>query len=814
MVFFVTLLGVAGGFFVLYKYGQGLPDYKHLADYEPPVVTRLYANDGRLFAEYAHEKRVFVPIEAIPERIIRTFMAAEDKNFYHHFGLDIQSIFRSAVQNIGRMQSNKRPVGASTITQQVARNFLLADIAKEVSIKRKIKEAILAFRLEQTFTKDHILELYLNEIFLGNNSYGVAAAALNYFNKTLDQLTIGEAAFLAGLPKAPSRYHPLRNPEIAVGRRNWVISRMVEDGIITAEQGEEAKKEPLTLKRRDPAEVVRADYFAEEVRRAILKNYGEKTLYQGGLVVRTTVDPKLQDMAERALRDGLQTYDRRHGWRGPIQHVSLEHNWQEQLSHIAKPAGTGSWIMAIVLNVSSGSAEIGFVDGHKGTVPLSELKWARKFISTEAQGPAVTSASMVLNKGDVILVEALEGENTKGQFSLRQIPKVGGALVAMDPHTGRVLAMQGGFDFSISQYNRVTQAYRQPGSSFKPFVYLTALEQGLTPSTVIMDSPFAINMGYGLGVWAPKNYGGKFLGPTTLRVALEKSRNVVTVRLTHDRVGMKNVIATAKRFGIVDDMPLQLAMVLGAGETTLLRLTAAYASIINGGKQVTPFFFDRIQDRKGKTVKMNDPRTCAGCIQQPWHNQELPELIDERKQLTDPATAYQMTSIMEGVVNSGTGKIVQKTVGAEYPLGGKTGTSNDFFDTWFIGFSPDLVVGVFVGFDEPRTLGNKEAGSRVAAPIAANFLKDALKDVKPVPFRIPPGIKLVKVDHTSGKRTYGDGANVITEAFKIDDNVPGSGSSSSASDSDDEIDIDDVTQSTTDSSHSGRPGLSGTGSLY
>jgi penicillin-binding protein 1A len=779
MLVFIAVLGAGAGLYVFYEFGRGLPDYKHLATYEPPVVTRMYANDGRLFAEYAHEKRVFVPIEAIPQRVIKTFLAAEDKNFYEHFGVDIGGIIRSAIMNVKRSRDNRRPVGASTITQQVAKNFLLADIAHEVSLKRKIKEAILALRIEHAFTKDHILELYLNEIFLGNNSYGVAAAALNYFNKSLDQLTVSEAAFLAGLPKAPSRYDPKRNPELAIQRRNYIVSRMLDEGVITQEQADEAVKEPISFHQRDSAEVVRADYFAEEVRRMLLRDYGDNALYQGGLTVRTTVDPRLQAVAEKCFREGLITYDQRHGWRGALDNIDISGNWQENLGKVAKPTGTNDWKMAVVLNPGNSAAEIGFVDGTKGKIPLKDMEWARTYITAESMGPAITSTGMVVKKGDVILVAPLIDikKATTNLYSLCQVPKASGGLVVIDPHTGRVLAMQGGYDFRQSQYNRVTQAYRQPGSAFKPFVYLTALERGMTPSTQIMDAPFAINMGYGLGVWAPKNYTKDFLGPTTLRVALEKSRNLVTVRLTHDRVGMRNIVNTAKRFHIVDNMPMQLAMVLGAGETTLLRLASAYATIVNGGKEVTPTFFDRIQDRKGKTIKIHDPRVCRGCEQQAWISQHtIPELVDQSKEITTPATAYQMISIMQGVVDYGTGKGVRKILGDNRPLGGKTGTSNDFFDSWFIGFTPDLVVGAYVGFDEPKTLGPKETGSKAAGPIVANFFKEALEGQPAVPFRIPPGIKLVKVYHNSGKRAKGEGAEIITEAFKVEDNLPDEGS--------------------------------------
>lgn len=761
---------------VFYQYGRGLPDYKHLEQYEPPVVTRLYANDGRLFAEYAAEKRVFVPIEAIPKRIIQTFLAAEDKNFYEHYGLDFAGILRAAIMNIRRAKENRRPVGASTITQQVAKNFLLNDISNEVSFARKIKEAILAFRLEHAYTKDHILELYLNEIYLGAGSYGVAAAALNYFNKSLGELTIAEAAFLAGLPKAPSHYNPITAPGPAKIRRDWVIGRMLEEGVINREDAEKATLQPLVLHRRDPAQVVQADYFAEEVRRDLLAQFGQHALYEGGLSVRTSVDPRLQDIAQRTLREGLRTYDRRHGWRGPVARLAVNPQekageaknasfsmWTEHLKTIPQPPGIGDWLLAAVLALDKDAAQIGFVDGSKGRIPLSELKWARKYVSSNQRGPEIQRPKDILAVGDVVMVEQLKDKLQ--DYMLCQIPAVSGSVIALDPHTGRVLAMCGGYSYAISQYNRATQAYRQGGSAFKTFVYLAALEKGLTPSTILLDAPIAINMGWGLGIWKPRNYSKKYIGHVTLRSALEKSLNTVTVRIGQEKIGIKPVMDVTKRFGIIDNPPRQMALVLGAGETTLLRMATAYAMIANGGKKITPTFIDRVADRHGKTIWKREEPSCKGCVSEPWLNQPMPVLTDERVQVTDPETAYQMISILEGVIQRGTGRVVKRMV-PDQVLAGKTGTTNDFFDTWFVGFTPDLVVGFYVGFDSPRTLGEKEQGARVAAPIFGAFMAEALKGVPAIPFRIPPGIRLVRVNHQSGRITSPDDLQAIVEAFK------------------------------------------------
>jgi len=765
LVVLLALLGSGGILYVFYHYGQGLPDYRQLADYQPPTVTRVHAGDGRLLAEYAIEKRAYVPVSAIPRRVVYAFLAAEDKNFFSHPGVDFMSVVRAVITNLANMGSDKRPVGASTITQQVAKNFLLTN---EVSIERKIKEAILAFRIEHAFDKERILDLYLNEIYLGLGSYGVAAAALNYFNKSLDELTIGEAAYLAALPKAPNNYHPIRQHDAAVARRNWVIGRMLEDGRISFEEAKAAWEEPLQIYRADPTEIVQADYFVEEVRRELAALYGDTKLYEGGLSVRTTLNPRLQRIAERSLRAGLIAYDRRHGWRGPFAHVDLEAaDWRTALTAIEPPSGAAPWVLAMVLSLGDESARIGLPDGTEGSIPMAELRWARPWLEGQKVGAGPKKPADALSVGDVVLVQPVAADSDgeaypEGSYALRQIPDVNGGLVAIDPHTGRVLAMSGGFSYEHSEFNRVTQAERQPGSAFKPFVYLAALDSGYTPATIVLDAPFVIDQGAGLGKWKPANYSNKFYGPSPMRLGIEKSRNLMTIRLAQT-IGMGPIVDYARRFGVIDDMPPVLSMALGAGETTLLRLTTAYAMLVNGGRRITPTLIDRVQDRNGATIYRHDLRDCPGCWPEEWRNEPPPELPDEREQLVDPRSAYQIVSMLQGVVERGTGRRVRE-VGK--PLGGKTGTTNDSMDTWFIGFSPDLAVGVFVGFDEPKPLGPKETGSSVSAPVFKDFMAAALKNEPAIPFRIPPGLRLVRVNVETGQLARAGDRNVILEAFK------------------------------------------------
>jgi len=767
MAFVMLALAGAGGLvFMLDHYNQDLPDYSRLATYQPPVTTRVHAGDGRLLAEFASERRVFVPIDAMPKRVINAFMAAEDKNFYEHKGVDPIGIARAILTNVENLGRDRRPVGASTITQQVAKNMLLTN---EVSFARKIKEAILAVRIERAFSKDRIMELYLNEIFLGFRSYGVAAAALNYFNKALDELDIEEVAYLAALPKAPSNYHPERQRDAAIARRNWVIGRMAEDGHITPDEARIAQAKPLVVRKRDEQEMVTSEYFAEEIRRELVKLYGEQALYEGGLSVRASMDPRIQATATKALRDGLVAYDRRHGWRGPVGRMDNFDGWPKKLAAMPHPAGADGWKLAVVLKDDLADAlDIGLADGARGRIPLSELRWARAWKEGETLGPAIRKPSDVAKLGDLLLVEPATGKDEKGKelpagsYTLRQIPAVQGGLVALDPHTGRVLAMVGGFSPHISVFNRATQAMRQPGSSFKPFVYLTALNQGFTPSSLVMDAPFAFDPGGGQPVWRPENFSHEFYGPTPLRVGIEKSRNVMTVRLAQ-QIGMDKVKATAEKFGIMDNLQPYLPMALGAGETTVLRLATAYAMLANGGKRVTPTFIDRIQDRNGKTIFRHDNRPCATCATPDWRDGlAVPSVPDDREQINDPRTTYQIVSILEGVVQRGTATTL---LSLGKPLAGKTGTTNDSNDAWFMGFSPDLVVGTYIGFDQPRSLGPRETGGSAAVPIFKEVMTEALKDKPATPFRVPPGLRLVRVNPANGELAQPGDRRAIWEAF-------------------------------------------------
>ncbi|MDJ1156709.1 penicillin-binding protein 1A [Chelatococcus sp. SYSU_G07232] len=748
--------GAVAGFFV-WKFSQDLPDYTQLANYEPPVTTRVHAGDGSLITEYSRERRLYLPIQAVPKLVIAAFLSAEDKNFYKHNGVDPEGIARAIVTNF--RNSGRRQQGASTITQQVAKNFLVGD---ERSYERKIREMLVALRIEATYSKDKILELYLNEIYLGLGNYGIAATALNYFGKSVHELTLAEVAYMAALPKAPNNYHPFRQREAAIERRNWVLDRMVENGYVTREQAEKAKAEPLGVSPRQlsPHNYL-AGYFAEEVRREIAERYGEKKLYEGGLSVRTTLDPKMQAMARKALVDGLVRFDEARGWRGAQQKIDMTaREWGASLSELPALGDVQPWRLAVVTEVDDQAARIGLQpkrDGsgqlprerETGVITADGVKWTRKKLT------------QTLRVGDVVYAEPMEGR--KGQYRLRQVPEISGALVAMDPNTGRVFAMVGGFSYDQSEFNRATQALRQPGSSFKPFVYATALDNGYTPSTIVVDGPIEIDQGPGVGVWAPSNYDGKYAGPRTLRYGVEHSKNLMTVRLARD-VGMPLVSEYAKRFGVYDDMPPLLSMSLGAGETTVMRMTTAYAMFVNGGRRIKPTLIDRIQDRWGRTIFRHDERICEKCDAEKWVNQNEPALIDRREQVLDPLTAYQVTSILEGVVQRGTATVI-KEVGK--PLAGKTGTTNDAKDVWFVGFSPDLAVGVFLGYDKPQSLGNSATAGKYAAPIFRDFMKLALKDKPATPFRVPAGIKLIRVSAKSGQRAGGEeGGGTILEAFK------------------------------------------------
>ncbi|WBQ13496.1 penicillin-binding protein 1A [Hyphomonadaceae bacterium BL14] len=772
----VCVLGVIGlvaSAVYVVRVTADLPDYEQLAEYEPAIMSRVHAGDGLLIAEYAREHRVFVPIENIPPEVISAFLSAEDRSFYQHGGLDFTGIVRAAIANIGNYLGGRRLEGASTITQQVAKNFLLTS---EQVLGRKVREMVLARRMERAFTKDQILELYLNEIYLGNRAYGVAAAALNYFDKSLDELELHEIAYLATLPKGPNNYHPERRTEAAVGRRNWVLSRMAANGYITGASAEAAARLPLEATTRLAGETyLAAEYFVEQVRRDVFNRYGDAQIYEGGLSIRTTLDTRMQLAARRALRDGLETYDCRHGFRGPLTQFEEFDDWPARLAGVRPPADIDAeWSIALVLEVNEREALIGFADRTRGRIPLYALSWARtpsrdRETGMPRLGPAISRADAALTMGDVVLVERLTAEDAPGEtvaedhYGLRQIPEVNGGILAMDPFTGRVLAMVGGYSFAQSQFNRAVQARRQPGSAFKPFVYAAALENGYTPVSIILDAPFVASGDAEMRFYRPTNYSDVFYGPSTLRRGLELSRNVMTVRLAQD-MGMSPVTDLSRRFGIYDDLQPTLAMSLGAGETTLMDLVGAYGALVNGGRLVEPSILDRVQDRTGRTIWVADERDCPGCDADAWDRSlSEPQLAPLGEDAVDPVVAYQVVSMLEGAVARGTGTAL-RALGR--PLAGKTGTTNEFRDAWFVGFSPDLIVGVYVGFDTPVPLGQGEAGGVLAAPIARDFLRPALEGYAVSNFRLPDGVSLAPVNRDTGEPSALGRPGVILEAFR------------------------------------------------
>ncbi len=761
---FLALGGVAAAAVYLSIVSAQLPDYTVLQDYQPPVTTRVHAADGTLLAEYARQRRLFQPIETVPPLVVQAFLSAEDKDFYSHGGIAYDGILRAARDNIlARLAgSNAIQGGGSSITQQVAKNFLLTN---DQTVDRKIQEALLALRIESAFSKDKILELYLNEIYMGSvggQTYGIAAAALNYFDKALYQLTLSEIAYLAALPKGASNYHPFRNPKAAIERRNWVIDRMVENGYVTPTEAAAAKDEALNvIPRAAGSQLYSAEYFTEEVRRELAKLYGEDQLYGGGLSVRTTLEPRLQEYARRALMDGLIEFDHTKGFRGPVASVELGADWGMDVSAIKPLSDVPEWQLAVVLEVGGNEARIGLrpdsdIDGKVlpervvGTLPGSEVRWVSKPLQD------------LLEVGDVVYVSPVADK--EGVYTLQQVPEIEGALVAMDPRTGRVLAMVGGFSFAESEFNRATQALRQPGSSFKPIVYAAALDNGYTPASVVLDAPVEVRMSDG-SVWRPENYSQEFYGPQTLRRGIERSRNVMTVRLARD-IGMPLIADYARLFGIYDDMQPVLAMALGAGETTDMRMTAAYATIANGGRKIVPTLIDRIQDRYGETVYRHDQRVCDGCEATSWTGQGEPRILDNRTQVLDPMTAYQITSMMEGVVQRGTGTGARAL---NRPVAGKTGTTNDYKDAWFVGFTPELAVGVYIGYDQPRSMGSASTGGGMAVPIFTNFMAKALAGKPPTPFNVPDGMTTASINPNSGVVAF-EGEAAIREAFK-----PGTG---------------------------------------
>lgn len=808
---FVLGLILAIILFVLFvKWTRDLPSVESLSEYEPPVMSRVHAGDGKLIYEFSKQARVFVPVNTIPRELQLAFVSAEDQRFYRHNGWDPIGLTRAALSAPGKKIRGQRIGGTSTLTQQVAKNFL---VGNDYSIKRKVREIAIARRMEKAFTKDEIIELYLNEIYFGRGAYGVAAASLKHFGKPMQELTLAEMTYLASVPKGPSNYRldDERGYQRAKNRQAYILGRMVEDGYITQDQADEAKAGELDWTQRlEGAEYLASEYFVEEARKQIYQMYGEDELYEGGLSIRTTLDTSMQLEGRRALRRGLEMMDRRHGYRGPLTTFESMSDWKKQLSAVKAPLDIGDWRVALVMSVKEQSAELRFVppadwpEGEtypdvdaKGTLALSDIAWAKEALPKGAVGPDLKSVKSVLKTGDVILVQRKPTKKDAApstEYNLRQIPKANGGLVAMDPHTGRILAMVGGYSFDQSQFNRATQAKRQPGSAFKPFVYAAALENGFTPADQILDAPFVIERKdveceeTEQGTLAlrgaqeerneddsedpeddecerfykPENYNaGNFYGLSTLRLGVEKSRNAMTVRLANE-MGMSPVMQLSKRFGIYDEPLPELAWALGAGETTLLRLATAYSAMINGGKAVEPRILDRVQDGNGKTIFNAFEIDCAECSQDSYTGAPPPDLPDNRLQVIDPVTAYQVTYIMQGVVQNGTGARL-RALGR--PLGGKTGTTNDSFDNWFMGFSPDLVVGVYVGMDTPEQMG-RETGSSSAVPIVKDFLETVLKSQSKVPFRIPDGVTLAPVNRTTGEPSYIGAPDFILEAFK------------------------------------------------
>ncbi len=738
-------------FSTLWYFSIGLPDYKKLSNYQPPISSRVYSKDGKLIAEYALEKRLFVPFESIPDKVINSFLSAEDKNFFNHPGVDAKGILRAMIKNLKNISQNKRLEGASTITQQVAKNFLLTN---EVSMKRKIKEAILAFRIERAYTKERILELYLNQIYLGQGTYGIAAASLEYFDKPIKELTYSDAALLAALPKAPSKYNPYRFPKVAKYRRNLVLQNLVENNFISKKKLKKFKNSKLNLKRRKIEIVNEANSYTEEVRRSVNENYGFEKLYSQGLSIRTPLNINYQIQAIKSLRKGIEDYDRRRGWRGPITNKIKDKNWQKKLNKF-KLDPTLNWQFAEVIEVNNSQIKFIIINKKKdkieGILPFKNLKWTI---------PQKKTISNRYSNGDIIFVK-----KEKNNWFLKQYPKVNGGIVVLDPYTGDVKALAGGFNYKSSEFNRVTQAKRQPGSAFKPIVYAAALENGFAPNSIVLDAPFVESQGAGLKNWKPENYGKKFYGPSTLRKGIEYSRNLMTVRIAKI-LGLNKILNLSKKLNIYEEIPELLSVSLGAAETTLINLTSAYAPFVNGGKKIEPNLISRIQDRRGKTIFQVQNRKCLGCDKFIDKSLSYPKIENTNERVFSEETAYQMVTILRGAVQRGTAK---KLRSLKVPLGGKTGTTNDNYDAWFIGFSANLVIGVYIGFDNPKTLGKFETGSKAALPVFKDFVENALFKEDFVDFKIPENIYLTSLNYNTGMKSAPGEKNTIIEALKLKD---------------------------------------------
>ena len=743
----ILLITVGLGLFVsiiviLWTYSNKLPDYKFLKNYKPSVSSKLYSGGGELVSDFSSEKRIFVPYNAIPKKVIHAFLSAEDKNFFSHPGVDAKGIIRAVLRNISNIIYEKRLEGASTITQQVAKNFLLSN---EVSLNRKIKEAILAFRIERALSKERILELYLNQIYLGQGAYGIASASLEYFDKPISKLDYAEASLLAALPKAPSKYNPFKNIDLAKYRRDLVIRNLYDNSYISYKKYKKLLNTKIILKKRKKIYLEDARYYVEDVRKFIVEKYGFDKVYKQGFNIKTPINLKIQTIATQSLRDGLIQYDKRKGWRGPLLNKKDTNNWNNDLKkyHLEKSIG---WNLAIIKKINKFFVEIETDQKIAGKIEYQDVSWTKKELDK------------LFKVGDVVYVNKIK-DNI---FSLKQLPKANGGIVVMNPFTGRVIAMSGGFSFKRSEFNRATQASRQPGSAFKPFIYALALENNFTPSTLILDAPIVLDQGEDLKMWKPENYGKKFYGPSTLRTGLEKSRNLMTVRIALE-LGLKKITTFSKQLKIYENPEELMSISLGSAETTLLKLTTAYCSFINGGKLIEPIFVDRIQDSEGNTIYNSEKRVCKKCNEISFLGEEIPKITDNFPQIFSAETAYQVTSMLEGAVQRGTGR---KLKDLNLDLAGKTGTTNENTDAWFVGFTSNLVVGVYVGFDEPKSLGRYETGSKTALPIFKAFIKNAVKKKDARPFKVAKNIKMIVIDLITGKKANFGSKKTIIEVFK------------------------------------------------
>ena len=743
----ILLITVGLGLFVsiiviLWTYSNKLPDYKFLKNYKPSVSSKLYSGGGELVSDFSSEKRIFVPYNAIPKKVIHAFLSAEDKNFFSHPGVDAKGIIRAVLRNISNIIYEKRLEGASTITQQVAKNFLLSN---EVSLNRKIKEAILAFRIERALSKERILELYLNQIYLGQGAYGIASASLEYFDKPISKLDYAEASLLAALPKAPSKYNPLKNIDLAKYRRDLVIKNLYDNSYVSYKKYKKLLNTKIILKKRKKIYLEDARYYVEDVRKFIVEKYGFDKVYKQGFNIKTPINLEIQTIATQSLRDGLIQYDKRKGWRGPLLNKKDTNNWNNDLKkyHLEKSIG---WNLAIIKKINKFFVEIETDQKIAGKIEYQDVSWTKKELDK------------LFKVGDVVYVNKIK-DNI---FSLKQLPKANGGIVVMDPFTGRIIAMSGGFSFKRSEFNRATQASRQPGSAFKPFIYALALENNFTPSTLILDAPIVLDQGEDLKMWKPENYGKKFYGPSTLRTGLEKSRNLMTVRIALE-LGLKKITTFSKQLKIYENPEELMSISLGSAETTLLKLTTAYCSFINGGKLIEPIFVDRIQDSEGNTIYNSEKRVCKKCNEISFLGEEIPKITDNFPQIFSAETAYQVTSMLEGAVQRGTGR---KLKDLNLDLAGKTGTTNENTDAWFVGFTSNLVVGVYVGFDEPKSLGRYETGSKAALPIFKAFIKNAVKKKDARPFKVAKNIKMIVIDLITGKKANFGSKKTIIEVFK------------------------------------------------